>query len=959
MLREATDLTAEEQQQAFAQIAKIAHLSADEYDNMASALVFSGNNFPTTESRVVAFTERIVGTATALGIAIDQTLAWGAAVTSSGIQAETGATALRRVLLDMALASKTAGGGVVDMSEDISNASEKITKLQQNIAVTTQRVSEFTDKTHESTKMAADFSLQNMNNDLQEQQELLEGLNTINGKVFEGGSENLQNFAAVANEAFAQSGQSAAAFAAQFGLLPSVLADGRISAQEFGDAFKNDASASLELFIKGLSKMSAIDQIAALDALGLSGQRVGATLLNLAQNTDLLGEALDGAGDAFAEGTALQEEFAKRTATVKSDIQILKNQFTALGITIFNLVRDDLRNIIEAVGNLIDRFSELDPAVQKNILLFAGIAAAIGPILFVIGQLITFIGAVITSLVALSGAIVPVTIGLAAAALAFAVFGPSVIESIQPVINKVKELIGIILGIPQPGSIEAPTLPEGGRSDTAAQQAARAPDLPDPTLIERIQAAMANLRESLHIPPETIETINKLRAAFATAGKVISSVVEAIKRSIDSTLGPSFKALFDTLTETLHSFGLDWSDVWNGVLTIISAVAIVIGGVIIAIIAAIVGIVNAVASALTVFIAFWQEAKVAIEDFIAGITKGLEGFKTTIQGIMQGDVQMILEGLVMSFQGFMQSGLAAVNILVNGVIGAFSVLAAFIFGLFAGIASFLGEFWAQLTGDSNNALLLIAAQFTVLRDGVIQLVGELVAAVTGFFQMLFDTLVGSSIIPDLVNAVIENFVRMGIEVSNEITSLIALAIQKFTEFKNQIVNIITEAQKTVGQKIKMMGDDISNAMGTAAKAVLKLLNAFQSLLGWLMANAEKIITLAGSIGGSVTDMSAAGRESPKFGTEHAFDSLKTWLDTNTNKLASDINSIGNTLTMNLASANNDQLLGALNSVAAPAGDVSNVNTDNSITNNIQGIPVKSETDLAALIDQRIRAARGR
>lgn len=103
----ATNLTADEAASQLAKFANITKMSVEDYDNLGSAIVALGNNFATTEADIVNMAMRIASTGAVVGLSESEIMALSAALSSVGIEAEAGGSAMSRVLKDIETAVKT------------------------------------------------------------------------------------------------------------------------------------------------------------------------------------------------------------------------------------------------------------------------------------------------------------------------------------------------------------------------------------------------------------------------------------------------------------------------------------------------------------------------------------------------------------------------------------------------------------------------------------------------------------------------------------------------------------------------------------------------------------------------------------------------------------------------------------------------------------------------------------
>lgn len=265
-----------------------------EFDRLGSTIVALGNNFATTEAEIVDFGLRIAGAGRIAGLSESQILAIGAAMSSVGVQAEAGGTAVQKVLNSMTEAVSTGG------------------------------------------KALAQFA--------------------------------------------ATSGQSA---------------------KQFADAFRADAGQAFARFVSGL-QAEGDRAFVTLDNLKLGNERVVRAFLSLANAGDLLTNSLRVGGEAWSENAALTREAEERFKTTASQLAILRNHLNDAAITlgqaflpILNDVVASSKPLVQSLADMATAFKELPKGVQATGLAFAGVLAALGPILFVVGAITNALSGVV------------------------------------------------------------------------------------------------------------------------------------------------------------------------------------------------------------------------------------------------------------------------------------------------------------------------------------------------------------------------------------------------------------------------------------------------------------------------------------------------------------------------------------------------------------------------------------
>ena len=170
-----------------------------------------------------------------------------------------------------------------------------------------------------------------------------------------------------------------------------------MSEAEFVEAWGKDPIAVFQQFISNLAAMSdeGVSTIAVLQDMGIKEIRLRDTMLRAVNATELFANAQTMATAAWEENTALGQKAATRYNTTASQMTNLKNKATLLYQTVGDDLNPTFEKLIKLGSELMDKLLGLESAQRQQIMKWAGIVAAIGPVILIYGKVTKGIGAVI------------------------------------------------------------------------------------------------------------------------------------------------------------------------------------------------------------------------------------------------------------------------------------------------------------------------------------------------------------------------------------------------------------------------------------------------------------------------------------------------------------------------------------------------------------------------------------
>ena len=296
-LKVATNLGDEGASQ-FAKFANIVDMSQEKFANLGSTVVALGNDMATTEADIVEMGMRLAGAGKQVGMSEGDIMGFAAALSSVGIEAEAGGSAMSKMMVNMQLAVETGADAWAEIDASMERTGHTREQAEHAVAEGGKALNNFA--------ASVGWNAKQLKASVKEAQD---------------SAGSLQDFADVAN----------------------------MTSEEFANAFKDNAAGALSAFISGLNDTERLGQsaIVTLDSMDIKEVRLRDTLLRAANASGLFSDALMLANNSFDENTALTKEAEQRYKTFESRLDMVKNRITDVGISLYQDFRDPLSDCLD------------------------------------------------------------------------------------------------------------------------------------------------------------------------------------------------------------------------------------------------------------------------------------------------------------------------------------------------------------------------------------------------------------------------------------------------------------------------------------------------------------------------------------------------------------------------------------------------------------------------------------
>lgn len=410
-------------------------------------------------------------------------------------------------------------------------------------------------------------------------------------------------------------------------------------------------------------------------------------LMNAApEDIDKLSNAIDNCdGTAESMAATMQDNLA-------GQLTILKSQLEELAISFGEILMPAIRSIVSHIQGFIDKLNGMDESQKKAIITIGLVVAAIGPLLVIIGTVISKVGVAMQGFVKLAGAFNKIKAAASAGTGIFGKLGAAIGGVSAPVLAVVAVIAALVAAF-----VHLWNTNEGFREAILGTW-------------EKIKTTVSNF----------VEGIRERLAALGISFSDIAETIKAIWNGLCAVLAPIFEGAFNAIANVLQTvlgvitgildvfiglFTGNWEQVWTGVKEIFSSIWEGIKGAFQNAIDTIRGIADAV---LGWFGTSWNDVWSSVKAFFEGIWNGIASFFSGIWNGIQNTVTTVLNAIKSVITTVWNAIKTTITTVLNGikttVTSVWNAIKSTVASVLDGIKSTVSSVWNGIKSTISSVV---------------------------------------------------------------------------------------------------------------------------------------------------------------------------------------------------------------------------------------------------------------
>lgn len=542
---------------------------------------------------------------------------------------------------------------------------------------------------------------------------------------------------------------------------------------------------------------------------------------------------------------------------LKGQLTILKSALEGLALQFGEILLPYLKQFVTWIQNLVQKLQELSPEQKEQIVKWAAIAAAIGPVLLIFGKLVTGVGNVITTFGKIPGAIKTVTGGFTKLTTAtknvaegfklakagFPALGASASKLGAALAGVTGPMIAIVAAV----ALVIAAFVSLWKNNEEFRNKITA-------IWDQVKATFEKLTSGI------VERLNRLGFDFKNIGEVL----KAIWKGFCDFLAPYFEGVFNYISIAFETFVNVFLGVWDFFHAL--------------------------------FTGDWQGCWDAIKNIFVSIWNGIKDWFMNILNVLKGTFDVVLGWFGTSWSECWNSIKTFFVNIWNGIVTWFqntlNGIATFFTNTWTSISTFFQNLWNGIVSFLSNAWETIKNVVQVGIMFIVELFNAAFQLITLPFRFIWENCKETIIsiwntIKEKISDALSAIKKTISTVWNAVSSTFKSVWNAISKFVSSIWNTI---KSTVTNVINAIKTTITNAFNSIKSTIEKILNAIKTT----------VTNVFNTIKTTVTNVFNAIKTT----TTNVWNGIKTAIANAINAASSTISSVVNTIKSTISSGFN-------------------------------------------------------
>ena len=505
----------------------------------------------------------------------------------------------------------------------------------------------------------------------------------------------------------------------------------------------------------------------------------------LSNAIDTCSDTVDGYNGTTEKMVAVMQD------NLAGQVTILKSQLEELAISFSDILMPTIRSIVSRIQELVDKLNQLDPQTKETIAKIALVAAALGPMLVVLGKTISSVGTVFSAVSKL----------------------PALFSAVQSGIGAITGALGVSLGpllaiIAAVAALVAAFVHLWKTNDEFKSNII--------AIWEQIKSTFTGLTQgitdrlnALGFDFESFTDV--LKAAWNGLCNLLAPIFEGVFQNISNIFSGFADILLNSLDVLIGLFTGDWEQCWDGIKGIFTSIWNFVVNTFRNIMNTLKGIADVV---LGWFGTSWNEVWTSIKTFFVNTWNSIASFFT---GIVTG----IRDFFVNTWTTISTTFTGIVTNIQNVATAVFTTIKDFITGIFTAIYDFLSpllEAFRYLFETIFQAIQIligmamdwISEKISAIWNGIVSFLTPILEGICSTFETIWNAV--KSVIDTVMSAISSVISTVWNAISGVISSVLNSIKSVVSGAWNTISSTISNVMNTIKSTVSGIWDSIKSAI---------------------------------------------------------------------------------------------------------------------------------------------------